>query len=91
MKRCELVAAANLLEWASEKAGNAGCNDCNLSHYGFNEEAARDFVREAFIQNDPRHGLAEFLQLQPSQIMTALPDFQVLSFLAYKLRALAKT
>ena len=74
----ELKLAAEMLQLAEQEFSNHGCNDVEDSVYdGWTLEERQQFVKEYHDWNgDPHEYDHNFLYL---------PDFAIMSFLAYKL------
>lgn len=82
-----LLLAARLLEEASRAFSNHGCNDCELKELSKAEALA--FVREAYVDNDPKGGLHDFdeaVEAHRGDVRQLMPDWWVMSHLAKKLR-----
>jgi len=79
MTQKEKMLASKMLDAASDEFGNHGCNDVKESLYdGWTIEERRAFVKEYREWNgDPQEYDENFLHL---------PDYAIMSFLAYKLK-----
>ena len=91
MNSKELKLAATLLRIASEEFSRHGCNDLDLGEFGFSIEEAKEFVREAYIANDPQKGLLDFNETVESHHGDArkmMPDWWAMDHLAEKIQKL---
>ncbi len=78
----EKLLAANLLEQASAKFANHGCNDFDLASAGFTDEEARELVEEYHAWNGDPEEVQRYREGVRWQVVLA--DFALMAFMAAK-------
>lgn len=74
-----------LLDYAGDLMSNQGCNDLDLSKFGFTVEDMRGLAREYHCQNgDPEE--AEPERTSDAQLRDSLPDFCALQLLQWRIK-----